>query len=371
MAGNDVVVDVSGSIATNRADVIGARDAAGGAGFHRLARFAAVLAFAVILLGAWVRLSDAGLGCPDWPGCYGHLDVPAEPHEVARANAIYPERPVETHKAWKEMIHRYFAGTLGLVVFVLAGWALARRQQPGQPVAVPVLLAGVVILQALLGMWTVTIRLNPTIVMLHLIGGFTTLSLLWWLVLRSPGSPLPATAGSGRRLAWLAGVGLVLVIGQIMLGGWTSANYAALHCPDFPTCQGDWLPPLDYGEAFVPWRGSELDFEGGVLDNTARVTIHFTHRLGALLVLLYVGGLALWLRRPGQPSRLRRFAPVLLAALALQIGLGISNVVFSLPLPVAVAHNGGGALLLLSLVTLNHLVHGGEGKGRGMSGEEA
>ncbi len=336
---------------------------AGGAGFQRLARFATVLAFAVILLGAWVRLSDAGLGCPDWPGCYGHLDVPAEPHEVARANRLYPERPVETHKAWKEMIHRYFAGTLGLLVFVLAGWALVRRRRPGQPLAVPVLLAGVVILQALLGMWTVTIRLNPTIVMLHLIGGFTTLSLLWWLVLRSPGTPLPATdLRPDRRLAWLAGAALVLVIGQIMLGGWTSANYAALHCPDFPTCQGAWLPPLDYREAFVPWRGTELDFEGGVLDNTARVTIHFTHRLGALVVLFFVGGLALWLRGSGHPPRLRRFALVMLAALALQIGLGIANVLLSLPLPVAVAHNGGGALLLLTLVTLNHLVHGKKGR---------
>lgn len=359
MKGKAFVADVFGSIATNGAEVPRAAAADGGTGFQRLARFTALLAFVVILLGAWVRLSDAGLGCPDWPGCYGHLDVPAEPHEVARANVLYPERPVEAHKAWKEMIHRYFAGTLGLLVFTLAGWALWRRRRPGQPLAVPLLLAAVVILQALLGMWTVTIRLNPTIVMLHLIGGFTTLSLLWWLVLRSPGSPLPATTlPHDRRLAWLAGAGLVLVIGQIMLGGWTSANYAALHCPDFPTCQGAWLPPLDYREAFVPWRGTELDFEGGVLDNTARVTIHFTHRLGALLVLLYVGGLALWLRRPGQPSRLRRFAPVLLAALALQIGLGISNVLFSLPLPVAVAHNGGGALLLLSLVTLNHLLHG-------------
>ncbi len=355
MAGNDSV-DSSGSIAT-RAPLVFNREAGLGRLFDRLALFATVFAFVVIVLGAYVRLSDAGLGCPDWPGCYGHLDVPAEPHEVARANQAFPERPVETHKAWKEMIHRYFAGTLGLLILALAVLAILLRRRPGQPVILPLVTLGVVVLQALLGMWTVTIRLNPTIVMLHLIGGFTTLSLLWWMVLSRPSGLLPRLpAAVGGRLRGLALAGLLLVVGQIMLGGWTSANYAALHCPDFPTCQGRWWPPMDFREAFVLWRGTEIDFEGGVLDNDARVAIHVTHRLGALTVTVFLLGLFALLRRQHSSPPLRRFAWVLLAALILQVSLGISNVLFSLPLAVAVAHNGGGALLLLVLVTLNHLL---------------
>ncbi len=356
MASNDSF-DCSGSIAT-RAPLVFADEKRLGRLFDGLALFATVFAFAVIVLGAWVRLSDAGLGCPDWPGCYGHLDVPAEPHEVARANQAFPERPVEIHKAWKEMIHRYFAGTLGLLILSLGVLAFRLRQRPGQPVILPFVALGVVVLQALLGMWTVTIRLNPTIVMLHLIGGFTTLSLLWWIALSRPSGRLPRlTAKVGGRLRGLALVALLLVIGQIMLGGWTSANYAALHCPDFPTCQGQWWPPMDFREAFVPWRGTETNFEGGVLDNDARVAIHVTHRLGALTVAIFLLVLFGLLHRQRQSARLRRFAWVLLAALILQITLGISNVVFGLPLAVAVAHNGGGALLLLVLVTLNHLLH--------------
>ncbi len=353
MNGDDVSC-CNGSIATNPPAVRegGSRLARL---FDRLAVFATVLAFTVIVLGAFVRLSDAGLGCPDWPGCYGHLDVPAEPHEVARANLAFPERPVEAHKAWKEMIHRYFAGTLGLVILALALLALRLRRRPGQPVALPLVVLGVVVFQALLGMWTVTIRLNPAIVMLHLIGGFATLSLLWWIVLSLPGRRR-GPAAADRSLRRLAFVGLGLVVLQIMLGGWTSANYAALHCPDFPTCQGRWWPPMDFREAFVLWRGTELNYEGGVLDNDARVAIHVTHRLGALVVTSFLIYLFLRLRRAA-PAPLRRFAPVLLAALLLQIGLGISNVLLALPLPVAVAHNGGGALLLLTLVTLNHLLH--------------
>lgn len=356
MASNDSC-DFSGSIAT-RAPLVIDREQWLARGFDRLALFAAILAFAVIVLGAYVRLSDAGLGCPDWPGCYGHLNVPVEPHEVARANRIYPDRPVEAHKAWKEMIHRYFAGTLGLVILSLAVLAFLLRRRPGQPVILPFVVLGVVVLQALLGMWTVTIRLNPTIVMLHLIGGFTTLSLLWWIALSRPSGLLPRlkTKVAGH-LRGLALVGLLLVVGQVMLGGWTSANYAALHCPDFPTCQGQWWPPMDFREAFVLWRGTDTNFEGGVLDNDARVAIHVTHRLGALTVAIVLLGLFGLLRRQRRLPLLRRFAWVLLAALGLQISLGISNVVFGLPLAVAVAHNGGGALLLLVLVTLNHLLH--------------
>ncbi len=326
--------------------------------FFKLSLAATGLAFVVIVLGAYVRLSDAGLGCPDWPGCYGHMSVPQSSAELEHAQSNFPHRPVEAHKAWKEMVHRYFAGTLGLLIFALAVLAVRHRRERGQQRVLPLALVGVVIFQALLGMWTVTIRLNPTIVMLHLLGGLTTLSLLWWMTLRQGQLFVRQIRDDGLlRLRVLALLGLLLVVMQIFLGGWTSANYAALHCPDFPTCQQQWWPPMDFSEAFTLWRGTELNFEGGVLDNDARVTIHVMHRLMALVVFVYVGSLALLLIVRPAWRPLRGMGVAMLLILFTQISLGISNVLFSLPLPVAVAHNGGAALLLLSLVTLNHLLH--------------
>ncbi len=329
--------------------------------FLRIALCASVLALVVVILGAFVRLSDAGLGCPDWPGCYGHMDVPQTHHEVQQANLAYPERPVEAAKAWKEMIHRYFAGTLGLLVFVMAILALRHRHAERQQVLVPVFLVGLIIFQALLGMWTVTIKLNPTIVMSHLIGGLATLSLLWWVSLRQGGlfvQRLPDTANYSR-LRRVALVGLIVVVLQIMLGGWTSANYAALHCPDFPTCQGQWLPELDLSEAFTLWHGAEQNFEGGIMDNDARVTIHFIHRLMALVTFIYLGMLAMSLLFNHSYRPLRKFGIALAVVLVAQVVLGISNVVLSLPLLIAVGHNAGAALLLLTMVTLNHVIRAG------------
>jgi cytochrome c oxidase assembly protein subunit 15 len=334
--------------------------------FFRVSLLASVLALGVVILGAYVRLSDAGLGCPDWPGCYGHLDVPSASHEVERANLAYPDRPVEAHKAWKEMIHRYFAGTLGLLVFTLAVLAIRNRRRPNQQLGLPLFLVGLIIFQALLGMWTVTIKLNPTIVMSHLLGGLTTMSLLWWMSLRQGGLFRKQLAAAGPETAGLRKAvlaGLVLVVLQIMLGGWTSANYAALHCPDFPTCQGHWLPPLNFREAFTLWHGTEQNFEGGILGNDARVTIHFSHRLMALVVLLYLGGLALVMMGKRNYHAFRGFGAVLLVVLLAQVSLGISNVVFSLPLAVAVAHNAGAALLLLTVVTLYYVLRAGENHG--------
>lgn len=331
--------------------------------FFRLALLATILTLVVVVLGAFVRLSDAGLGCPDWPGCYGHLDVPRGAQEIEQANANFPDRPVEAHKAWKEMVHRYFAGALGLLIFILAWMAVRRRQRPGQPWKIPVLLVGVVIFQALLGMWTVTIRLNPAIVMAHLLGGLATLSLLWWVVLRQ-GRWFKAVLDPWivSRLRNPALIGLLLVILQIMLGGWTSANYAALQCSDtLLTCQGQIIPPLDFREAFTLWRGTELDFQGGVLDNTARATIQFTHRVMAVVVLIYLLWLGLGITLRSQYRPLRPLGLAILAAGLVQVSLGIANVVFLLPLPVAVAHNAGAAILLLTMVTLNVLVrHGGK-----------
>lgn len=324
--------------------------------FHRLAWAALALTLAVVVLGAYVRLSDAGLGCPDWPGCYGRLDVPDEAHQIAQANVAYPHRPVEPAKAWKEMVHRYFAGGLGLLILALAVLAWRNRASVQQPVALPFGLLALVIFQALLGMWTVTWQLKPIVVMSHLLGGLATLSLLAWLVLRQGRYGVDVVAAEDRAFRGLALLGLVLLLAQIALGGWTSANYAALSCPDFPTCQGRWWPPTDFGEAFTLWRGLGVSYEGGVLANDARVTIHLMHRLGALAVFLYLGWLS-WRLMATSRSGVVRFAGLAVAALLVgQLSLGIANVLLLLPLPVAVAHNGGAALLLLALVTLNHLL---------------
>lgn len=324
--------------------------------FHRLAWAALALTFVVVVLGAYVRLSDAGLGCPDWPGCYGRLDVPDEAHQIAEANAAYPHRPVEPAKAWKEMVHRYFAGTLGLSILALAVLAWRRRREPGQPLGLPLALLGLIVFQALLGMWTVTWQLKPVVVMAHLLGGLTTLSLLAWLVLRQGRYGGDSVAADDRALRGYALLGLVLLVAQIALGGWTSANYAALACPDFPTCQTRWWPPLDFREAFTLWRGLGISYEGGVLANDARVTIHMMHRLGALTVFLYLGWLS-WRLLATRRNRTVRLAGLVIAVLLIgQLALGIANVVLRLPLPVAVAHNAGAALLLLALVALNHLL---------------
>lgn len=326
--------------------------------FYRLAWAALILSFVVVVLGAYVRLSNAGLGCPDWPGCYGRLlDIPDRIDQIAEADAAYPHRPIEPAKAWKEMIHRYFAGTLGLLILALATLAWRNRRRPEQPVVLPSALLGLIIFQSLLGMWTVTWQLKPLVVMAHLLGGLTTLSLLAWLVFSRHRNSY-ASAGAGYRvLRRYALLGLVLLVGQIALGGWTSANYAALSCPDFPTCQGYWRPPLDFQEAFTLWRGLGRSYEGGVLSNDARVTIHVMHRLGALVVALYLSWLSRRLMSAAPGNRALYRAGVGMAVLLIaQLSLGIANVILHLPLPVAVAHTGGAALLLLSLVMINRLL---------------
>lgn len=314
--------------------------------FRRINLAAVALCFIVIVFGAYVRLSDAGLGCPDWPGCYGHVGVPDAVHEVANAEAAYPDRPVEAPKAWKEMIHRYLASTLGLLIVALALLSLRVR---GAPRVLPWVLVGLVMFQGALGMWTVTLLLKPLVVTGHLLGGLTTLSLLLWLLLSSS----PATKSQAPLpLTRFASFALVLLACQIFLGGWTSTNYAALACPDLPTCHGQWVPETDYPTAFTLWHGLGINYEHGILDNRARVTIHWTHRIGAIVVSLVMGLLALALLRAGAPIW-RRFSAAVFAALALQITLGLSTVWFQLPLHLATAHNAGAALLLAILVVLN------------------
>ena len=317
-----------------------------------LSHFLPLLALSVIVLGAYVRLSDAGLGCPDWPGCYGHVTVPSHNADIHLQDPDWHARPLEAGNAWREMIHRYLASTLGLGIVVLAAGALnAARRRALQLSPVVFLLVPLVILQGLLGMWTVTLLLKPLVVSAHLLGGLATLVLLWWNLLSVRGMAIVPSVRSG--LYGAARVALVILIVQIFLGGWTSANYAALACTDFPTCQGRWWPHTDFHEAYVLWRGLGINYEFGVLDTPARTAIHLGHRLGALLATLVIVATAVLAWR-SRDVRLRRVASCILAALALQVSLGITNVLGGLPLPVAVAHNGIAAVLLLTLLTLVH-----------------
>ncbi|MFC7294628.1 COX15/CtaA family protein [Marinobacter aromaticivorans] len=329
------------------------------------ATFAVLLAAVVIMLGAWTRLVDAGLGCPDWPGCYGFITVPQSETHIAIANARFPDTPVDVAKGWPEMIHRYAAGTLGLVVFGLAASAV-RQRRSGVPVKLPLFIAGFILLQGAFGMWTVTLKLWPQVVALHLLGGFTTLSLLTVLMLRlrkfagernNPATRLPkASAKPGGSLAvtnlspWLY-AGLLLIVMQIALGAWTAANYAAVACTDLPTCQGQWWPEgMDFRHGFDITQHVGPNYLGGQLTADGRVAIHVTHRVGALVVLAYFCVLLPLLRR--RSPALRGPVRLVAAALAAQITLGLANILFHIPLPVAVAHNAMGAGLLLSVIYL-------------------
>lgn len=363
--------------------------------FHRLAWLAVLLALGVIVFGAFVRLSNAGLSCPDWPTCYGRATWPQ--HDEAVDHAATAIRAVESHKAWREQFHRHIAATLGLMVLGLALLA-ARARRHGLAtvlgasalvaISIPLymrqhyteaaVLAGVaeafllmaawrwsnsdfarvatltlavIIFQAMLGMWTVTWLLKPVVVMAHLVGGLTTFSLLVWMACRaSPNAALPVHPSLHSKLRRMLIAGIALVAIQIALGGWVSANYAALACgTDFPTCLGQWWPATDFGEGFVLWRGIGVDYEGGVLDGPARAAIHLAHRLFALLVAGHLIVLGLRLRRA---PALGAWGVALLVLLGLQILLGISNVVTGLPLKIATAHNLGAAVLLFVLVSL-------------------
>ena len=321
--------------------------------YRNLIKFAVVLTFGIVVLGAFVRLSDAGLGCPDWPGCYGHITVPDQAHELAAAQAKFPHQPVEARKGWIEMIHRYFASSLGLLIVAIAIMSWRRRGQHTN-FALSIFLVGLVVFQGMLGMWTVTLRLYPAVVTAHLIGGMTTLGCLIWLFLGLNRRALENSMGRAPARRGHAKIALVFVALQIVLGGWVSTNYAALACTDFPQCHGSWTPEADYANGFYPLRNLGRTASGELLQQSALTAIHWVHRMGALLVLLVVGYLGHRLLR--NPAT-KNFGLGLLCALALQISLGIANVVLSLPLALAVAHNAGAALLLVILVALNYRLH--------------
>jgi len=337
---------------------------------RKLALAAVLLGLTVVVLGAYVRLTAAGLGCPDWPGCYGHI-TPLGAQESLTAGATLGGPPLDVTKAWHEMIHRYAASTLGFLIVLIAALGIASRHESPRRARYAVALLGIVVVQGALGMFTVTLLLRPLIVTLHLLFGLATVSLLWWLWLSLQaeatesepyGNARGASAARGstrstRSANWaarLAILALVVLAVQIALGGWTSSNYAAIACPDFPTCQGSWWPAMDYRHAFVLWHAPGIDYEGGILTNAARRAIHFTHRMGAAITacaLIAAALAALWQRALARP---RAVAWFVLAALALQLAIGISMVMRGFPLWLATAHNGGAALTLLAVLALVH-----------------
>jgi heme a synthase len=323
----------------------------------------------VVMLGAWTRLVDAGLGCPDWPGCYGFLTVPNTADKIAIAEARFPHAPVEVHKGWPEMIHRYFASALGFMILCLTFYAWKVRKlaaQASEPRQLPIAhifgLLVLVICQGLFGMWTVTLKLWPQVVSTHLLGGFATLSLLFLLFLRckyvDPIEPIGVEekrVPAYRKAAMLA---LILVVGQIFLGAWTASNYAALACGDeLPTCHGEYWPDMDFSKGFDIGQDIGPNYLGGVLDDQSRTAIVVAHRYGAILLTLALIGLALMMRRLFAMHQVKAAVYTMLVVLAVQIALGLSNVIWLIPLHVAVAHNAVGALLLLTMVNLNFQLH--------------
>ena len=325
----------------------------------RLTLLALAVVCCVIVLGSWTRLVDAGLGCPDWPGCYGNLVVPQTATEIQLAQALYPGSPVEVEKGWMEMIHRYFATALGFLILLVALGSWVYRRRLYYPFKHTQLLLAVVLLQGAFGAWTVTWKLWPQVVTAHLFGGFITASLVTILLIRLARMgrlvrPLRIRQTRGSLRIW-ALVGLLLTIEQIFLGGWMSSNYAAMACSDLPACNGQWWPAMNFAEGFNLSQTLGPNYLGGLMDGEARKAIHMMHRLMAVLLGIYVLLLArkLW----QQPDiRLHIVAGVLVGLFSIQFGLGLANVYWHLPLPVAVAHNFGGACLFVNMMVLNYIL---------------
>lgn len=384
----------------------------------RLALIAVPFVFVVIALGAFTRLVDAGLGCPDWPTCYGHILWPTEDHHIETANENYSETPVETDKTWPEQVHRLFASALGLIslavffvsfrlssdrkqkwhltalvlvfltalivkigvkvnmditaaamhdhydviiglvvlaCFIELGLLAKKYGTSAQPLKLPAFIVGFVILQGLFGMWTVTLKVWPQVVTIHLLGGFTMAALFWLLALRLNNQYWQLAqdefAASKRLKPWII-AGFAVVVVQIALGGWTTSNYAAVACPDFPTCQGQLWPAMDAAQGFNLTQGIGPNYLGGQMDNEARIAIHMAHRIGAIITTVFLLGLSVALLNNFRSGITTTMAYTLLATLLVQVALGLANIIFHFPLSVAVAHNAGGALLLLVMVTL-------------------
>ncbi len=310
-----------------------------------------ILGFVVVALGAWTRLADAGLGCPDWPGCYGFVTIPMNPEEIELANSKFPETPYEVAKAIPEVVHRYFAAALGF--FIVCMNIVVYRAKEAVPPSIRYLiyfLLAWVILQGTFGYLTVSLKLLPQIVTGHLLFGFLTTLLIWLLYFKT------GDAIDSERKKWqfseyskrLLNIGLLLVTVQIFLGAWTSTNYASYSCTDFPLCQGQLMPEVNFKEGFNFFQSIGPNYLGGQLDHEARLAIHMSHRIGALIVSAYL----IFLAYHFLVNRHNQIALGIIGLLTVQVLLGISNIVFALPLLVAVGHNLGGLLLITYLSIL-------------------
>lgn len=320
--------------------------------FRKLAWVTAFLTLDLIMFGSFTRLTDSGLGCPDWPGCYGHSNPLSAGEPIRAAETALPSGPVTMTKAWIEMLHRYFAMAVGVLIIVLMAMAWRRRwREPSNSPALATWIFAAVCLQGAFGAWTVTMKLQPAVVTAHLLGGMTLLALLVWLALREDRKPIAPEAATLRVPALVAGA---VLVAQIALGGWVSANYAVMACPDFPLCHGRFAPPdMDFGHGFTIWR--DLGMTGGEaaapIPFQALVAIHWTHRTFAYVAFAVLGWLA-W--RAARLEATRKAARAIGALLALQFVTGLSNVVLQWPLLLAVLHNGGAAVLLALVVALNY-----------------
>ncbi|MCW8408528.1 COX15/CtaA family protein [Legionella sp. PATHC035] len=324
--------------------------------------FAVLLSLFVVMLGAYTRLTDAGLGCPDWPGCYGQMVLPSAKEKLQAAQTQYPQIPIESRKAWTEMAHRYVAGSLALLIFFIGFSALRKRLQGNHlmPWHLPAALLLLVFFQAALGMWTVTLKLLPVVVMGHLLGGILIVTCLsrFRLQLSSlSGQDLP------QWRPWIR-LGVVIVFLQIALGGWVSSNYAGISCIGFPQCNGVWVPDLHFAQGFNLFSPVGANYQGGLLDHDVRVTIQWIHRLGALITAAYILVLSLLILRRSSFNYLKIAAGFMLLLIFVQFTLGILNVIYLLPISVAVAHNGVAALLLATVFSTLHLTRKGQNDAR-------
>ena len=319
-----------------------------------LSLLSGILGFVVVALGAWTRLADAGLGCPDWPGCYGFVTIPVSPEEIDIANSKFPDTPYEVAKAIPEVVHRYFAAALGFFIVCIAYLSVKSKDVPTNIRNLSVFLLAWVIMQGTFGYWTVSLKLWPQVVTTHLMSGFLTTALLWLLYFKTKDLIESRASWNFKSTTKrLFSVSIILVAIQIFLGAWTSTNYASYSCTDFPLCQGQLLPEANFKEGFNFFQSIGPNYLGGQLDHESRVAIHLTHRFGAIVVTLFLLFTSFHLYK----RNFKTLAYGLIAFLTLQVLLGISNVIFALPLLIAVGHNLGGLLLITYLGVLRLREH--------------
>jgi len=334
--------------------------------YQMLVLISCLFAVVVVGLGAYTRLSDAGLGCPDWPGCYGFLTVPKHLDDISLVEQKFPGAVVESGKAWKEMIHRYFAGTLGLMLLGIMLYSIYRYKNNTlnsaqiikniTPLKLPIFLVLLVIFQAILGMLTVTMALQPLIVMGHLLGGFAILTLSSLLYLRIASKPIVGGDASVIAYFYWCIFALVVLLIQIALGGWLAANYAAPHCSGLPLCSGNWQQTFSLLDVFqLPSASS--NYEYGVLSSEVRQSIHLVHRFWAMVtatVILFVA-IRIWFQ--AQSNKIKSSALLVVVAVICQILLGGILVYWQFPISIALAHNLMAAMLLISLIRLSFYIH--------------